>query len=277
MAEPNIFNIIAIAVLVLIILLAVIYLIPIIFIRRFHTVNNLFTLNLAVAAICCSVYWLTYFVLFIFYTYALSDSRFCAILDYFQMVCSLQVPLAIVATSLHRLCSIVYMTKPYFKKKRWGIICISGQWIACIVLSVPQISFNNPECSFPLWRKIYTLILLVIIPSIICLINNILIFQHVRNSTNRIQPLGNDGKDNQRQQISDRDLHLLRHMIIMFCFFIGGWTPIYLYTCLVSNMNFNETIPSLFVLFAEFSLLMDIADLYLYNREWRRFCIEKFR
>ena len=143
MVEPSILIILAIALLVLIILLALIYLIPIIFIRRLHTVNNLFTLNLAIAAICCSVYWLTYFLLFIFYISALSGVRSCVILDYFQMMCSLQVPLAIVATSFHRLCSIVYPTKPYFKKKRWVVICISGQWIACIVLSVPQISFNN--------------------------------------------------------------------------------------------------------------------------------------
>ena len=143
MVEPSILIILAIALLVLIILLAFIYLIPIIFIRRLHTVNNLFTLNLAIAAICCSVYWLTYFLLFIFYISALSGVRSCVMLDYFQMMCSLQVPLAIVATSFHRLCSIVYPTKPYFKKKRWVVICISGQWIACVVLSVPQISFNN--------------------------------------------------------------------------------------------------------------------------------------
>jgi hypothetical protein len=110
--------------------------------------------------------------------------------------------------------------------------------------------------------------MIVIIPSSIYSINNIIIFNYVRSSTNRIQPSSGIP---QNQCTNRRDLHLLRHMIIMFSIFVGGWSPIYLYTTISISFDFASTIVSLFILLAELSLLFDIINLFLYNHELRRY------
>jgi hypothetical protein len=125
------------------------------------------------------------------------------------------------------------------------------------------------------WRKIYTLIMIVVVPLIICFINNTIIFNYVRASTNRVQPLAVDTKKNQHQATNRRDLYLLRHMIIMFCIFVGGWSPIYIYAILVSDVLFTSLIVSLLFLLAEVFLLFDIIDLFLYNHELRRYLLDK--
>jgi len=92
-----------------------------------------------------------------------------------------------------------------------------------------------------------------------CSINNTIIFNYVRASTNRVQPSAVVTKNNQHQAINRRDLYLLRHMIIMFCIFVGGWSPIYIYiyAIIASNVSFNSLIPSLLFLLAEVFLLLD--------------------
>jgi len=117
--------------------------------------------------------------------------------------------------------------------------------------------------------------MIVIIPAIICFINNMIIFNHVRLSTNRVQPASIAALNNQYQHTHRRDLHLLRHMIIMLCIFVGGWSPIYLYIIIVFNINFTSVIVSVLILLAEISLLFDIINLFLYNHELRRYLQDK--
>jgi len=144
----NIIHLIQIIFFILTILLAIIYIIPILFIRRFHNVNNVFTVNLCVAAICCCTYWLFYYFALEFNPLYLLGTRTCVTVYYFQMMCTLEVPLALVESSVHRLCSVVYHTKIFFKKKRWAIICIVSQWTIGIIFSIPQISLGGSVRNF---------------------------------------------------------------------------------------------------------------------------------
>jgi len=144
----TILNIIQIILLILTILLAIIYLIPILLIRQFHNINNVFTVNICFASICCCIYWLFYYIILEFDPQYFSAVQTCIAFNYFQMMCTIQVPLAVVEASVHRLCSIVYHTKPFFKKKRWAIICIASQWTVGIVFSLPRISINDPVRNF---------------------------------------------------------------------------------------------------------------------------------
>lgn len=123
--------------------LAFMYSIPIIFIRRFHHINNIFTVNLCCATICCCVCWLSIYIISLFYPDRISGDRICLVLNYFQIRCTLQVPLAAVETSVHRLCSIVYHTKPFFRQKRWAVICIVCQWTTGFILPLLRILFEN--------------------------------------------------------------------------------------------------------------------------------------
>jgi hypothetical protein len=137
-------NLIQLIIFALTILLAVIYLTPILLIRRFHNVNNVFTVNICFASICCCTYWLFYYIVLDLYPDFLSGDQTCIGFNFFEMMCTLQVPLAAVETSVHRLCSIVYHTKLFFKKKRWAIICLLSQWATGIIFSLPRITINDP-------------------------------------------------------------------------------------------------------------------------------------
>jgi hypothetical protein len=144
MSTPlDIVHYVQIGVIVITILLALIYSIPIIFIRRFQNFNNIFTANLCFAIICCDIYWILYYLLLKFFPQYLSNQDICSVLVYFEMMCTFQVPLAFVAVTVNRLCSIVYHTKAFFKRKQWIILCITVQWILGIILSIPRIPFSD--------------------------------------------------------------------------------------------------------------------------------------
>jgi hypothetical protein len=128
--------------------------------------------------------------------------------------------------------------------------------------------------------KIYTLLITTIIPSLICLIINLIIFEYVRSSSQRVQPssqITRDGFYNSHsQRISRRDRHLLRHIIFMFCIFMGGWSPIFIITIAQPQLLFTSVTISLLILLAELSLFIDIVNLYVYNHELRRYLKGKF-
>jgi hypothetical protein len=142
--EISILGLIQIIILVLAIILALIYSISILLLRRFHNVNNIFTVNLCFAAICCCSYWLFYIIVYRFYPEILAGDQACVAVNYFEMMCTIQVPLAVVEVSVHRLCSVVYHTKLFFKKKRWAVICITSHWIIGIFVALPRITINDP-------------------------------------------------------------------------------------------------------------------------------------
>ena len=125
-------------------LLALIYSLLIIFIPRFHHPNNMFILNICIATIGCSSYMIVYFTMFYFNLPLLYASKTCIILFYTYNIASIQVPFAFVTFSIHRFCSIVYYSKPFFKTKRWVIICITSYWIAVCLISLPFILRNGP-------------------------------------------------------------------------------------------------------------------------------------
>ena len=118
--------------------------------------------------------------------------------------------------------------------------------------------------------------MVAVIPLLICFINNIIIFKYVRSLTNRVQPAFIVLSNNPLQQINRRDMHLLRHMIIMFCIFVGGWSPIYIYAITVYDFDFTSMVVSLLILLAEMSLLFDIINLFLYNHGLRKYFQNKF-
>lgn len=127
---------------------------------------------------------------------------------------------------------------------------------------------------------IYTLIVTDIIPSVICLIINLSIFRYVRLSSKRIQPAlqmtRNGPNTNQPRRITRRDLHLLRHTIVMFCLFIGGWSPIFILRIFQTNLSINSLSVSSLTVLAELALLIGIINLFFYNHALRGCLRKKF-
>lgn len=152
----DVIHYIQIFIIIITIILAFIYSIPVFFLHRFQNFNNIFTTNLCLATICCNIYWLIYYLLLKFYPEYLFIDSICFILIYFEMMCTFQVPLAYIVISINRLCSIVYQTNLFFKRKLWVIICITIQWIIGLIFSIPRIPFTQ-TVSFNLNLSVFIL------------------------------------------------------------------------------------------------------------------------
>jgi hypothetical protein len=129
---------------IVVILLALIYSIPIVFIRRFYNVNNVFTANVCLATIFASTYGMSLLLMQNYYSLTyFGNNAACTAMNYFQMMCTIQVTYALIIVYIHRLCSVVYFTKPFFKKKKWAVICISSQWTAGSIVSLVRLTPSN--------------------------------------------------------------------------------------------------------------------------------------
>ncbi|CAF0720890.1 unnamed protein product [Adineta ricciae] len=190
-------------------------------------------------------------------------------------MCTLQVPLALIEVSCYRLCCIVYHTKAFFRRKQWIITCVLSQWTFGILISLLRPISVGSLCQDPAWMNICVFTITVITPSVTCLVMNLIIFNHVRSSTNRIEPSIALTKHTLHHHITRRDLRLLQHMIIMFCIFLVGWAPTYLYSFFATT-NTNPAIFKIFMLGAELSITVDIINLFSYNHELRQYLKTKF-
>ncbi len=117
--------------------------------------------------------------------------------------------------------------------------------------------------------------MIIVVPLVVCLVNNSIIFIHVYSSSRRIQPItgstvATGDNHQQRPRINRRDIHLLRHMLMMLCSFILGWAPIYLVGVLGNAISVSLLTYQLLSLLSEMSVLFDVVDLFLYNHELRR-------
>lgn len=122
----------------------------------------------------------------------------------------------------------------------------------------------------------YKFVIIVIIPALIFLLINIAIFTKVRSSSRRLVPVqsvteNQSTNGGQTSKFSRRDLHLLRHMVLMITVFVGGWAPLYLLLGMQSQFTIDPTLSACFTIWCELALLFNILDLYLYNHEVRNY------
>ena len=132
-------------------------------------------------------------------------------------------------------------------------------------------SFVRFQGTASLWVQYYSVMSMLIIPLAISLVSNGLIFFHVRASSRRVQAGCVSDEERQQPKISQRDLSLLRHMIIMFCITLGGWAPVPVYQVIAHYRGFNRSIFQTLSVWYQLALLVNIADLFLYNHELRRY------
>lgn len=103
---------------------ALLYALPILFIPRFHHRHNIFILNICLTIIGSCIYFLIYFAMRYFDIQRLYASNLCILLFYAY---NIAVPFAFVSFTIHRFCSIIYHTKPFFKTRKCVAICIASQ------------------------------------------------------------------------------------------------------------------------------------------------------
>ena len=125
----------------------------------------------------------------------------------------------------------------------------------------------------PVWMDYYILAIIIVIPMSACVVINIIIFKHVQASSRRVQPAGQLTVENNDQSVklSRRDVHILRHMIIMLFVFIVGWTPIFITGVIMNYVSVSTLTLRILSLLTEISLLCDMIDLFLYSHELRQY------
>ncbi len=99
---------------------------------------------------------------------------------------------------------------------------------------------------------------------------NSIIFIYARRSTRRVRQT--NGESANTPILSQRDAHLLKHMIFMFAVFVCGWTPPYMIRAVtVSVSGFSPIVMQIFYMIPVACILIDIIDLFLYNHELRKY------
>jgi hypothetical protein len=129
---------------------------------------------------------------------------------------------------------------------------------------------------------IYLIATVAIVPIIINIVLNILIFRHVRSSARRVQPAqsvitATTGNINQQQRISGREIALLRQMIFMFTIFIVGWSPNFFFLVIRQVMHVNTILYNSMVSLCEASVLSLLINLFICNHELRKYLFNKIR
>ena len=117
---------------------------------------------------------------------------------------------------------------------------------------------------------------MIVMPCVVCLVSNGLIFYHVHASSRRVQT-GAVPNEGQRRPVSQRDLHLLRHMIIMFAVSVTGWAPTSISRILEKYISVSQLITESLIGWYGLALLFNVVDLFLYNHEVRRYLIDRVR
>jgi hypothetical protein len=147
----------------LIIACSLVYLLPLLFIRRFHTPINIVTANVCVAIFTCAVYWIVIRLLATFFPNLYNaNPGVCPFQTYTQAVVLCQVVYALCLVCIRRLCIIIYSQKTLLKTKKWVFICVGVQWIFSAIIALPTFfvleKVNKQQ--FLRMRKIHCLIFL---------------------------------------------------------------------------------------------------------------------
>ncbi len=289
--------IINIIILLITMILAWIYFLPIILVRRFYTATNILTGNFCLAGIVYCLYQMIFDVLTGFYVIILS----CIVTQYLSTMVNCLVAYSLTMITIDRYFIVIHPNKRLFKTQIWSFISLGLQWFLAVTLPLPHLIFSfqvnidsvsmtNVMFSFyfqsclysnqiSFWINIYGLIIVVLFPSIINVALNLIIFSSVYSSTRRIHALRTSVSaainPTPHHHHHGRDVHLLKHIIFVFILFIGGWTPTYIFLVLDPIKYISSWISLLLRLLPVFSSLINIIDLFIYNQEIRHDLTER--
>lgn len=113
------------------------------------------------------------------------------------------------------------------------------------------------------WLRIYSFLIVAVIPAVLFFVVNVLILSYVRSSTRRVLP---SSTTQPALSVRTRDMRLVKSMAIIFSLFVIGWGPVYVLITFYEEFKIPFEILKLL---AQFILFGDIINLYLYNREVR--------
>ncbi|CAF1238601.1 unnamed protein product [Adineta ricciae] len=301
----QIITVVNVIILLIGILLTLVYVLSIILLRRFHTAINILTGNFGLSSIICGSYWMIYNPLTTFHGNILQGSTVSyVVISYLTLMVNCLPVYALVNIAVNRYFTVIYPNRAFFKKQMWILTSILTQWIVAIILPMPHLILSyqvtidinqddNHQLMFrsylsvlfqtfvnglrlPSWILFYNLSVVLIFPSIIIVFFDSLIFYSVRSSTLRVHALPSSAATVANVNHGrNRDVNLVKHMLFIFVMFIIGWGPIYIYSAVVNMEGIDARVIILLQILPVLDLSINIIDLFIYNRDLRRYLIER--
>lgn len=283
------------ALFILLIIFASVYALPICLLSRFRTPLNIMTVNVCIAFTASAVFWIVAYMVHLNNALAsdiISQQR-CSMLNSIETIFNCYVIYSLCSVSINRFCIIHYSTKIVFKTKRWALYSIGLTWFGTTCLTLPHLILPHTSVSnqytlacFARFRfeqvcsqvyttsflQLYTLFIIVVLPSVLFVGVNVLIFAATRRSTRRVRA----AVVVRTAAGTSRDAHLLKHMVIIFVLFIVGWAPIYILLCIDQNLKISPIVYRSLSLLPATSSLLDLIDLLLFNHSLRQYFRELF-
>jgi len=122
--------------------LALIYLLTIILVPRFHTTNNILTGNVCFVSILGTGFWGTLNIIGAYYpTLFLKSIVLDVFSSYSEIVFNCFMIYSVIIVTINRFVAIKYQNKRFFKRLAWSIISSIAEWIISIILPVPLLIF----------------------------------------------------------------------------------------------------------------------------------------
>ena len=125
------------------------------------------------------------------------------------------------------------------------------------------------------------LFLASVLPALVNIVPNALIFTYVRSSTNRIQPQVSNTMTNSvtvhHSKISRREIALVKQMTYMFVVLTLGWSPIYVITVIISYTPVDLFIYHLAYVLCQISVISIVLNLFKINGDLRQYLWNKIR
>ena len=293
----NILNIISYFI---ILVISLIHWIVLISFGRSRQTTDLSLINFCFTVIFHSIFWIFYYLMLELALEFLFDNAHCTYLYYGQSLCTCQVTYSFMLMTLNRYLIITQPTNRLFHSCRWIMTCILCQWLIGLLLPLPLLARNLPvsktvdsslchhdagllifmifacfqKCAVQLWIIVYERIVAIAIPSFVAFIIHLSIFNHMRSSTHRI----NYHLRKIRIHVirhRHRDLHLLRHSILMYLLFLVGWTPIALIYIIDHQHVASLVIYAGLHLVAELFSLIIIIQIICLNKEVKDYLTSK--
>ena len=131
--------------LILLIILACGYALPLSILSRFHSSINIMTIHVCLTFIGSAIFWIIIYMLDLKQAIKteIITQRHCSILSSIETIFNCLVIYSLCTVSINRLCTINYSNKTIFKSRRWAFICIGITWL--ITLFVTSLLLISPD------------------------------------------------------------------------------------------------------------------------------------
>ncbi len=138
-------------------ILILIYPLPIVFDRHFHSTHNILTGNVVLISIICSVYCIAYSLLSGFYMNDLFQSAFwCIFSSYPAQMLNCLFIYSVTMITIDRFVTIIYPNTDFFKRLPWSFMSAAIQWIISVILPIPHLILTAQisNCDREQWKRI---------------------------------------------------------------------------------------------------------------------------